>query len=125
MANELDHPVMISLENEASAANNLGPQSAAEPHQSAGLSDRLAQPPLAADLPQRTQLRTTRAFFFKSTAAVAILACAIFAGWRLGFFQSDLDKGRRALAEAFRKQRPSEARFTHFEYAQHAETRGL
>lgn len=57
--------------------------------------------------------------------AVAILVVITigFSVWRLGFYQSDVDKGLVALNAAYREQRPVEARISKLEYAPYSATR--
>jgi tetratricopeptide (TPR) repeat protein len=56
--------------------------------------------------------------------AALVLLCVGLVGWRLFFYQSDVNKGLVALKSAYREQRPVEARLSGFDYAPLSETRG-
>lgn len=53
-----------------------------------------------------------------------ILAAAGFGIWRVGFYQSDTERGIAELHRSYRSQRPFEARLSNFDYAPFSETRG-
>ena len=50
-------------------------------------------------------------------AAVLVVSLAVAVAWRAFIYQSDLDKGLLALNEAYRQQRPVEARVSNIEHA--------
>lgn len=52
-----------------------------------------------------------------AAAAILVLAIAL-ASWRIFFYQSEVSKGLAALNQAYREQRPVEARITGLDYAQ-------
>ncbi|HEY6806332.1 MAG TPA: CHAT domain-containing protein [Pyrinomonadaceae bacterium] len=60
------------------------------------------------------------------TAVIVFLVLVIGAGliWRVAFYQSDLKKGLVALNDAYRQQRPIQARVTELDYAPYVTTRG-
>jgi CHAT domain-containing protein len=67
--------------------------------------------------------------FFSSPIGIAFAALALvvvgLAIWRAGFFRSsDVDQGLVALKEAYRQERPVEARISNFDYAPFIATRG-
>ena len=66
-------------------------------------------------------------FFFSSPVGVVVTAVIIalvgLGIWRGIFYQSDLEKGLIALNEAYREQRPTEARVSNLEYARFITTR--
>lgn len=60
----------------------------------------------------------------RAAVAAAIILAAGFGIWRGFFYQSDIDKGLLALNDAYRGQRPVEARISGFDYAPWEEVRG-
>lgn len=62
--------------------------------------------------------------YFKLAAAAVIVLGLSLGIWRVFFYQSDVSKGMAALAQAYREQRPIEARITGLKYAPVANTRG-
>ena len=66
--------------------------------------------------------------FFSSPIAIGVFALLIvgiaFGVWRIFFYESDVDKGLRALNAAYREQRPIQSRISALSYAPFPETRG-
>jgi CHAT domain-containing protein/tetratricopeptide (TPR) repeat protein len=81
----------------------------------------------AAAAPQSSWFGWLRPFFASPLGAVVmtvlVLACA-FGGWRVLFHQSEVSQGLLALNNAYRAQRPTEARITGFTYAPLPRLRG-
>jgi CHAT domain-containing protein/tetratricopeptide (TPR) repeat protein len=88
------------------------------------------QPPTPSSSPSRLSswFKGTRGSFFSSplAAGIAVLAVAVIGliVWRAVFYQSDLKKGLAALNEAYRYERPVEARISNIDYAPFITTRG-
>lgn len=65
--------------------------------------------------------------FFSSPLAIATFAVLIlgiaFGAWRIFIYESDVDKGLRALNAAYREQRPLESRISALSYAPFSATR--
>src|SRR4030095_1499031 len=76
--------------------------------------------------PRKTSSRWGFSFTPLRAAAVAasVLLVASVGVWRGIFHESDTAKGRSALAEAYRNQRPFEGRITGWPYAPFSSTRG-
>jgi CHAT domain-containing protein/Tfp pilus assembly protein PilF len=62
--------------------------------------------------------------YFRLAAAAVIVVGLGIGIWRVFFYQSEVSKGIAALAQAYREQRPLEARISGFNYAPAANTRG-
>jgi tetratricopeptide (TPR) repeat protein len=62
--------------------------------------------------------------YFRLAAAAVIVVGLGLGIWRVFFYQSEVSKGIAALAQAYREQRPLEARISGFNYAPAANTRG-
>ena len=62
--------------------------------------------------------------YLRMAAAAVIVVGLGLGSWRAFFYQSDVNKGIAALAQAYREQRPVEARITGFDYAPISVTRG-
>ena len=66
-------------------------------------------------------LKPPRKLFFESPirvpVSILLLAAIGFTVWRVGFYQSDLEKGLIALNEAYRQERPIEGRLSSLDYA--------
>jgi CHAT domain-containing protein len=62
--------------------------------------------------------------YFRLAAAAVIVVGLGLGIWRVFFYQSEVSKGIAALAQAYREQRPLEARISGFKYAPAANTRG-
>ncbi|MBD0372764.1 MAG: CHAT domain-containing protein [Pyrinomonadaceae bacterium] len=66
--------------------------------------------------------------FFSSAIRIAVFALLLLSLamgiWRIFIYQSEVDKGLRALKAAYRLQRPLEPRISGFEYAPQGQTRG-
>ena len=62
--------------------------------------------------------------YFRLAAAAVIVLGLGLGIWRVFFYQSEVSRGIAALAQAYREQRPLEARITGFNYAPVANTRG-
>jgi len=60
----------------------------------------------------------------RAAAFAAVILIASVSVWRIFFYQSEVDKGLLALNNAYREQRPVEARLTQFDYAPFITTRG-
>jgi CHAT domain-containing protein len=60
----------------------------------------------------------------QGAAVVALILLTVVGVWRVFFYQSDLEKGLIALNDAYRAQRPLEARISEFTYAPYPITRG-
>jgi tetratricopeptide (TPR) repeat protein len=77
---------------------------------------------------KRFDARAWTSLFFTPYGAAAVTALVLLAlglvGWRVFFYQSDVNKGLVALKSAYREQRPVEARLSGFDYAPLSETRG-
>ncbi len=57
-------------------------------------------------------------------AATVVIALGLIVTWRGFFYQSDIDKGLAALAQAYNSERPTEARISGLNYAPYPNTRG-
>lgn len=68
--------------------------------------------------------RRIAALPLRAAVAAAILLAAGLGIWRVFFYQSDIDKGLLALNDAYRGQRPVEARISGFDYAPWEGVRG-
>lgn len=86
-----------------------------------------ANPPTPPPTPARFRFPRSLLLSFSSpvTVPIALLGLVIigFAIWRTAFYKSDLDQGLTALNDAFRIQRPVEARISKLTYAPY-QTRG-
>src|SRR4051794_17951290 len=75
--------------------------------------------------PRKTSMTTTvSSSVLRTAAVVAVVLIAAVSIWRLYFHQSDLDKGLLALNNAYREQRPLEARVSGQPHAKFSNTRG-
>ena len=60
----------------------------------------------------------------RAAAFAAVLLIVTVSVWRIFFYKSEVDNGLIALKNAYREQRPVEARITQFDYAPFITTRG-
>lgn len=67
--------------------------------------------------------RTSSTPYFK-IAATVVIALGLVGTWRGFFYRSPVGEGMAALAQAYRNERPTEARISGFTYAPHPNTRG-
>jgi CHAT domain-containing protein len=67
--------------------------------------------------------RTPSTPYFK-IAATVLIALGLVGTWRGFFYRSPVGKGMAALAQAYRNERPTEARISGFNYAPYPNTRG-
>ena len=77
---------------------------------------------------KRFDAQAWASLLFTPYGAAAVTALVLLSlglvGWRVFFYQSDVNKGLVALKSAYREQRPVEARLSGFDYAPLSETRG-
>ena len=109
----------------AATASELATSSAAVPQERAATTHATAVP-ATAKLP-RASWNWQQWFsspLLRSTAVAAIFLLAAVGVWRIFFYESDVNEGLIALNNAYREQRPLEARITDLGWAPFVTTRG-